>query len=147
LNYQPSSKLYATLSYSFIDATTTAGFQSDGGVGLFYASKSGEGQASGLPKSQINGLISYSLGHGWGISSNFLVTSTINNNFAATLEIPWQYEIDASVTYHTKKWDYRLSVGNVTDAENWAPPNAVYGNASILALAGTTVSFTAKFNF
>ena len=37
LNYQPNKHLYGTLSYSFLDAKTSAGFQSDGGVGQFFA--------------------------------------------------------------------------------------------------------------
>ncbi len=148
LNYQPNKHLYGTLSYSAIDGKTTAGFQSDGGVGLFFASKSGEGRVSGLPKSLVNGLISYSFDHGFGFSANTLITSPINNNFAGTLVIPWQYQIDASVWYHYGKyWDFRVSVSNVTDENNWAPPNSVYGNASILALAGTQVQFTVKYRF
>ena len=41
----------------------------------------------------------------------------------------------------------RVNVSNLTDEKNWAPPNAVYGNASILALPGTQVRFTAKYSF
>ena len=95
-----------------------------------------------------NGLISYTLDNGWGFTANTLITSPINNNVAATIVIPWQFEVDAGVTYkYSKQWDYRLSVGNVTNEKNWAPPNAVYGNGSILALAGTTFSFNAKYSF
>ena len=151
LNYQPNKHLYATLSYSYIDANVTAPFQSDGGIallpteGIDYAKVH---QVSGLPKSSINGLISYNFENGWGFSANTLITGPIKNNYAGTLVIPTQYEIDASIWYHyNKAWDYRVSVGNLTDQKNWAPPNAVYGNASILALAGTTVSFNAKYNF
>ena len=148
MNYQPSKHVYTTLSYSYIDATSSAPFQSDGGVGDFYASQSAVSQVSGLPKSQVNALISYTLDNGWGFTANTLITSSIKNNFAGTLVIPWQYELDASVSYHYKKsWDFRLSIGNLTDQNNWAPPNAVYGNASILALPGTTLSFNAKYNF
>jgi len=32
LNYQPNKHLYGTLSYSYIDASSSAPFQSDGGV-------------------------------------------------------------------------------------------------------------------
>ena len=147
LNYQPDKHLYGTLSYSAIDGTTTAGFQSDGGVGSFYASKSGEGRVSGLPKGLVNALISYSLDSGLSFSANALVTSPIFNNFAGTLVIPAQYQIDGSVSYRYKKWNLRVNVSNITNEENWAPPNSVYGNASILALPGTQVQFTAKLNF
>ena len=148
LNYQPSKNLYGTLSYSYINATTTPGFQSDGGVGDFYSSTSVTGRVSGLPKNQFNGLISYSFDNGVGFSVNTLVTSPINNNASGTLVIPTQYELDGSVWYrYGKAWDFRLNVGNITDQKNWSPPNSVYGNASIFALAGTTFQLTAKYNF
>jgi outer membrane receptor protein involved in Fe transport len=148
LNYQPSKHLYATLSYSYIDATNSPGFQSDGGVGYFYAASNSVGKVSGLPQHQFNGLVSYSWENGWGVSANTLVTSEINNNFAGTLVIPTQYEIDCSVWYHySKHWDFRMNITNLTDRNNWAPPNAVYGNASIFALEGTTIQFNVKYNF
>ena len=150
LNYQPNKHVYATLSYSYIDATVTPGFQSDGGISplpgedVNYATTN---QVSGLPKSSVNGLISYSFDNGWGFSTNALVTSPINNNYAGTLVIPSQYEIDGSIWYTYRKVHYRVSVGNITNQKNWAPPNSVYGNASIFALAGTTVSFNVKYDF
>jgi len=147
LNYQPNKQLYGTLSYSYIDARTTSGFQSDGGVGQFYAAKSTEGRVSGLPKHLFNALVSYSFDNGWSVSSNALLTGEMLNNFAGTLKIPRQYQIDASVIYRTKNWEYRTSISNLTDEENWAPPNAVYGNASILPLPGTMVRFTVKYTF
>jgi len=62
--------------------------------------------------------------------------------------IPAQFEIDGSIWYHySKKLEFRVNVGNVTNEKNWAPPNAVYGNASIFALAGTTFQFNVKYNF
>ena len=150
LNYQPNKHVYATLSYSYIDATVTPGFQSDGGINLLPTQGidySKTHAVSGLPKDSFNALISYSFDNGWGFTANTLVTGKINNNYAGTLVIPAQYELDASVSYHQKKWDYRLSIGNVTDQKNWAPPNAVYGNASILAQAGTTAALTVKYSF
>jgi len=150
VNYQPNKHVYATLSYSYIDATVTAPFQSDGGIALLPTQGidySKIRQVSGLPKHSFNGLLSYSLDNGWGFSTDAQVTSSINNNYAGTLVIPTQYNIDGSIWYRTKKVEYRLSVGNVTNEKNWAPPNAVYGNGSILALAGTTFSFNVKYNF
>ncbi len=154
LNYQPNKHVYSTLSYTYIDATATTGFH----YGAFnptelfgseaVAPLGSVQRASGLPRNQFNGLVSYTFDNGWGFAANTLVTSPINNNIAGTIVIPWQYELDASVSYrYSKQWDFHLSVGNVTNEKNWAPPNAVYGNGSILALAGTTFSLTAKFNF
>ena len=155
MNYQPSKHLYSTLSYSYIDART-AGFQFQygmfggtselvGGEAITFAP---ETRTSGIPRSSFNGLISYSFDNGWGFTVNTLVTGAINNNVAGTLVIPWQYELDGGLTYKIgKTWDFRLSVGNLTDQNNWAPPNSVYGNGSIMAQAGTTFSFSAKYNF
>ncbi|HVU25391.1 MAG TPA: TonB-dependent receptor plug domain-containing protein [Opitutus sp.] len=151
MNYQPNRHLYLTASYSVIDATVTAPFQSDGGIdllpteGIDYAHVN---QVSGLPKGLINLVASYNLDNGVGISANGQFTSKIDNNYAGTLVIPTQYTINASVWYkYNKQWYFRVDVGNILDAKNWAPPNPVYGNASILALPGTEVGFTAKYSF
>jgi outer membrane receptor protein involved in Fe transport len=151
LNYQPSKHLYATLSYSYIDATVTPGFQSDGGIALLPTEGidySKVHQVSGLPKHQVNGLLSYGFDGGLTLTANFTATGEINNNYAGTLVIPVQYSLDLGAEYkYGKDWDFRLNVSNVTDQKNWAPPNAVYGNASILALPGTQMQFTAKYSF
>ncbi len=147
LSYQPDKHLYGTLSYSYVDAKSTPGFQSDGGVGYFYAATSAETRVSGLPQHLVNGLLSYTFDSGWSVSSNLLYTGSMSNNTAGTLIIPAQYQVDASVSYRTKKWDYRLSLSNLTDEKNWAPPNAVYGNASIFALPGTMGQITIKHSF
>ncbi len=158
MNYQPDKHLYATASISFIHATT---FSSNGSGDYPFVGPSElvgneaqlspsvtEWRTSGLPQVSANALVSYSFDSGWGFSANTLVTGPINNNIAGTLVIPTQFEVDASIWYHYgKKWDYRVSIGNVTNEKNWAPPNPVYGNGSILPLAGTTVSFNAKYNF
>jgi catecholate siderophore receptor len=154
LNYQPNKHFYSTLSYSYIDAKTTAGYQ----YGLFgnsdiYNSAANSVamgtwvRSSGLPRNLFNGLASYTFSNGFGVTANVVVTSPINNNLAGTFVIPWQYQLDAGLNYHYKKFDYRVSVTNVTDEKNWSPPNSVYGNASIFALAGTQVQFSIKYNF
>ncbi len=150
LNYQPSKHLYSTLSYSYIDATVTPGFQSDGGIdllptqGIDYANVH---KVSGLPQNLVNGLVSYTFDNGFGITGNVLWTGEMNNNYAGTLVIPSQYSVDVTLAYKYKQWDFRATVSNVTNQDNWAPPNSVYGNASIFALPGTQVSFTAKYSF
>ena len=147
MNYQPNKHLYGTVSYSYIGAKSSAGFQSDGGVGQFFASKGTEGRVSGLPRHLFNALVSYTLDSGWSFTTNGMVTGEMINNFAGTLTIPRQFQIDGSVAYRTKDWEYRVNLSNLTDEKNWAPPNAVYGNASILPLPGTMVRFTAKYSF
>ena len=147
LNYQPNKHLYGTISYSYIDAKSSAPFQSDGGVSQFGAAIYAERQVSGLPKHLFNGLISYSFDNGFGFSANTVVTGKMNNNFAGTLVIPVQYTLDLAASYKWKKWDFRATVLNATNEENWSPPNAVYGNASILALPGTQLQVTVKYSF
>lgn len=155
MNYQPDKHLYVTMAYSYIDAKTS-GFQFQYGmfaggselVGDEAVTFADETRTSGLPRNSFNALVSYSFDSGWGVSGNTLVTSPINNNVAGTLVIPTQYEIDAAVWYrYGKHWEYRATVGNLTNEKNWAPPNSVYGNGSIFALAGTTFSLNIKYNF
>jgi hypothetical protein len=154
MNFQPNRRLYATVSYSFIDAESSAPFQ----YGLFANASEMFGgaaavpigtvtQVSGLPKHLFNGLVSYTFANGFGVTASTVVTGEINNNAAGTLVIPMQYTIDAGVSYTFKRWYLRATVTNVTDEENWSPPNAVYGNGSILALPGTQAQFTVKYSF
>ncbi len=156
INYQPNKHVYATASYSYIDAESSAGFQ----YGLFGgasevppANKNATipigsvAQVSGLPKHLFNGLFSYSFDNGFGVNSNIVVTGEMNNNSSGSLKIPMQYTLDAGVSYKMKKWDFRATVLNATDEKNWSPPNAVYGNGSILPLPGTQVQFTVKYSF
>jgi catecholate siderophore receptor len=157
MNYQPNKHVYATVSYSYIDAEASAGFQ----YGLFGGiTEMPPGnltnptvpigtvtQVSGLPKHLFNALISYSLDNGLTLTANTVVTGEMNNNTSGSLVIPTQYTLDASASYKWKNWDFRLQLLNVTDEENWSPPNAVYGNGSILALPGTQGQFTVKYSF
>src|SRR5882757_3497781 len=84
LNYQPNKHLYGTLSYSYIDAESSAPFQ----YGLFGnitevppVARAGSTvpigtitQVSGLPKHLFNGLVSYNFDNGFGVSANTVVT-------------------------------------------------------------------------
>ncbi len=157
LNYQPNKHVYATLSYSYIDAKVT--FTGDypffgapleippGNQAAYTVPVGTEVKVSGLPTHLFNGLISYTFNNGFGFSVNAVVTGEMNNNNSGSLVIPWQYTLDASVSYKIKKWDFRLSVTNVTDEENWSPPNNIYGNGSILALPGTQGELTVRYSF
>ncbi|HET7536897.1 MAG TPA: TonB-dependent receptor, partial [Candidatus Didemnitutus sp.] len=157
INYQPNKNFYATASYSYIDATVTYGgdypffgapLEIPPGNQAHYAPANGSTvKVSGLPSHLFNGLVSYSFSNGLSVSANTVVTGEMNNNASGSLVIPWQYSIDASVSYKIKKWDFRLSVTNVTDEKNWSPPNGIYGNGSILALPGTQGQFTVRYSF
>ena len=156
INFQPNKRLYATASYSYIDAESSAGFQYGlfGGASEVPPANKGATipigtvkQVSGLPQHLFNGLVSYSFDNGFGLNTNIVVTGEMNNNSSGSLVIPMQYTLDAGASYKYKKWDFRVSVLNATNEENWSPPNAVYGNGSILALPGTQVQFTVKLSF
>jgi len=157
LNYQPNKHLYATISYSYIDAQQSAPYQ----YGLFggfselppanrakpTANIGSDVKVSGLPENLFNGLISYTFTNGFGLSANTVVTGQMNNNAAGSLVIPLQYTLDLGASYKFKKWDFRANLLNATNEQNWSPPNAVYGNGSILALPGTQLQITAKYSF
>ncbi len=156
INFQPNKRLYATASYSYIDAESSAGFQYGlfGGASEVPPANKGATlpigtvkQVSGLPQHLFNGLVSYSFDNGFGLNTNIVVTGEMNNNTSGSLVIPMQYTLDAGASYKYKKWDFRVSVLNATNEENWSPPNAVYGNGSILALPGTQLQFTVKMSF
>jgi outer membrane receptor protein involved in Fe transport len=155
-NFQPSKRLYATLSYSYIDAESSAPFQYglfDGASELPPENPNGTApigtitKVSGLPSHLFNALISYKFQNGFGLSANTVVTGEMNNNAAGTVVIPTQYTLDLGASYTYKKWYFHVTVLNATDEENWSPPNTVYGNGSILALPGTQVQLTAKYSF
>ena len=66
---------------------------------------------------------------------------------ANTVDLGSQYEIDIGLTYEMEDWNYRLSILNVTDEENWDVNNSGYGNGSILARQPTRFEFSAKRSF
>ena len=153
LNYQPNKNFYATASAGFIDAKAAgAGFQAintdlAATFPEFQTTGTGKIRVQGLPKNQFNALVSYTFDNGFGASLNGTLHSEIANNWAQTIIIPWQYEFDGSIFYKTKSWEYRLSITNITDERNLAPPNGVYGNESILVLPGTQAEFTVAYKF
>jgi hypothetical protein len=104
-------------------------------------------KVSGLPAHLFNALLSHSFDNGLSLTANTVMTGEMNNNTSGRLVIPWQYTVDVSASHAYKDWDFRVQVLNVTNEENWSPPNAAYGNGSIVALPGTQVQFSAIFNF
>ena len=154
MNYQPNKHLYSTVSFSYIDAKSSAGFQYGdfSGPTEFFGNEaivpdSKIVKQPGLPSTSANALVSYTFDNGFGVSSNVLYTGTINQNAAGTIIIPAQYELDAAFWYnYEKKWDFRVNVLNVTNQMNWQP-STYYGNGSVVALPGTQVQCTVKYSF
>ena len=151
-NYQPNRNFYTTFSVGYIDATTPGvGFEAINitPVAATEVQRAGPGKTKiqGLPSFQMNGLVSYKFDNGWGLTFNGTFHNELNNNWAGTLVIPKQCEFDASVYYGTDTWEARLAILNLTDEENWSPPNGTYGNESIVAEQGTRAELTLKYRF
>lgn len=141
LNYQPNRNFFATFSYGYIDSRTSEA------TDLLDFSGYTDIRTQGLPRNQFNMLVSYTFDNGLGFTLNGTLASDIHNNFAGTLVIPWQYEIDASVFYTYKNWGFKVAFLNLTDEENWGAPNGLYGSQSILAEEGFRTEFTVTYKF
>jgi hypothetical protein len=165
INYQPNKQFFATLGYSWINGSSPVtaatfpfqgydGNQLPGGPpipqdegGTAPQQSSGRLRAPGQPLDTFNALASYTFPCGFGIESNVLVTSPMNNDYQGYLVIPTQYSVDAEVFYKMKRWEFRLSGTNVTNQHNWEPSVATYALEGIVPLPGTEVFGTVKFKF
>ena len=163
LNYQPNKAFFATLGYSWINGSSPVtaatfpfqgydGNQLPGGPPAPYAptttlQASGRLRAPGQPLNTFNALASYTFPCGFGIESNILVTSPMNNDYQGYLVIPTQYSLDAEVFYKTKHWEFRISGTNVTNQHNWEPSVATYALEGIVPLPGAEMFGTVKYKF
>jgi outer membrane receptor for monomeric catechols len=163
LNYQPNKQFFATMGYSWINGSspvTAATFpfqgydtnQIPGGPPAPYAptttlQSSGRLRAPGQPLDTFNALASYTFPCGFGIESNVLVTSPMNNDYQGYLVIPTQYSLDAEVFYKWKTWEIRVSGTNVTNQHNWEPSVATYALEGIVPLPGAEMFVTLKYKF
>jgi catecholate siderophore receptor len=161
INYQPNKQFFATLGYSWINGSSpvTAGTfpfqgydtnQLPGGPpnpNTSVLQSTGRLRAPGQPLDTFNALASYTFASGFGVESNILVTSPMNNDYQGYLVIPTQYSLDAEVFYKTKSWEFRISGTNVTNQHNWEPSVATYALEGIVALPGAEVFGTVKYKF
>jgi catecholate siderophore receptor len=153
-NYQPSKRLYLTAGYSYLDSVVNAPQFDVGNTSLtsplsryFMLPTGTDLRRQGVPRNLFNALATYKFAQGFGASLGVVWTSDVANNVAATLVIPSQHTIDATVFYTTRRYDVRLAVLNATDEKNWSAPNAVYGNESIVAEPGIRGELTLKYKF
>jgi hypothetical protein len=161
LNFQPNKQFFATVGYSWINGSspvTAATFpfqgydtnQIPGGPPDPFTStlqSSGRLRAPGQPLDTFNALASYTFPCGFGVESNILVTSPMNNDYQGYLVIPTQYSLDAEVFFKKKNWEFRLSGTNVTNQHNWEPSVATYALEGIVPLPGTEIFGTIKYKF
>ena len=78
---------------------------------------------------------------------DFVVTSPIHADYTGDLKIPWQFNMDLSIFYTWKNVTATVAFTNLTDQDNWAPPNPVYGDGSILRELPLQVEGTIKIRF
>jgi hypothetical protein len=163
INYQPNKQFFATVGYSWINGSSPVsagtfpfqgydGTQLPGGPPSPDAStttlqSSGRLRAPGQPLDTFNALASYTFPCGFGVESNVLVTSPMNNDYQGYLVIPTQYSMDAEVFYKWKTCEVRLSGTNVTNQHNWEPSVATYALEGIVPLPGAEVFATFKYRF
>jgi len=165
LNYQPNKQFFATLGYSWINGSSPVtaatfpfqgydGNQLPGGPpipldegGTVPQQSSGRLRAPGQPLDTFNALASYTFPCGFGVESNVLVTSPMNNDYQGYLVIPTQYSLDAELFYKRKDWEFRLSGTNITNQHNWEPSVATYALEGIVPLPGAELFATVKYKF
>jgi outer membrane receptor for monomeric catechols len=159
-NYQPNKNFFATFGYSWVNGSTPAPapFQASdtttpvpGGPPLPFTpgafQQTGNLRIPGQPLETINALASYTLDSGVGAEANVLVTSPMNGDYQGYLVVPWQYSVDASLFYKTRRWELRLTVKNLTDQHNWTPSDATYAYEGIVPDSGIEVFGTIKYRF
>lgn len=126
----------------------------------------------GTPEHQITSLLSYKWDNGFGVRANLVVTGPYNLGYSDmvllrsgnnaifgflpadqdvfivnSVRIPWQHEIDLTVFYEYESWEFKATIFNVTDEENWDAPNAGYGNGSVVAREPTRIEGTITYTF
>jgi outer membrane receptor protein involved in Fe transport len=160
-NYQPNRNFFMTLAMSILDSSVngpsfdvnnTSPFLPDQVPNFFLPAVDASGNAieyrrQGVPKTTLNGLVSYKWDNGFGVQLAGYYTTEINNNVAGSLVIPDQYNLDLTFVYTAEDWEVRLAILNVTDEENWAAPNAVYGGESIFAEQPIRAELTGTWKF
>ncbi len=101
-----------------------------------------------MPEHLFNLLATYKFDFGLGSTVDFVVTGPIHSDYTGDLKIPWQFNMDLTFFYTWKNVTATASPSlNLTDQDNWAPPNPVYGDGSILRELPLAVEGTIKIRF
>ena len=163
-NWQPNKNFYLTAGYTLTEAflyDESPGFVSqlapidklpvnaDGTVTVDTGGNLPVGtyRQPGLPEHLFNLLATYKFDFGLGASFNTVVSGPIHSDYTGDLKIPWQYTMDLTLFYTYKRYEVRLALLNLTDQNNWAPPNPVYGDGSILREMPFRIEGTFKVRF
>lgn len=151
LNYAYLDSILDDQAPFVLSGAPVDGFGPDGTPGFvtptFTNLPRGDYREPGLPMHTFNIGLEHRVTERFSILPSLNVTSEMNNNYSGTLVIPSQHWMDLTFRYRDEGKTIWLSLVNVTDQENWSPPNPIFGNDSILAempfhiRGGMTVEF------
>jgi len=140
------------------------------GAGLFAVFLPGQHfKDPGIPEHVFNFLGNYRLDSGLGFTLGVQVTGPFNTSTSGYLDpnaslfvpnsvkkagyyfqsprVPWQYTINASVFYDYDPYEFKFSIFNLTDQNNWEGSNPLYGNDFIVHSNPIDFDFTVKYKF
>ena len=114
--------------------STNSGAVNGTGVGSpnFRSEPNGHYRESGLPQMVFAGTANYKLPFGFGVNAGYTITDPIPTSEAENVWIPWQYELDAGVTYAYKDFGARITFYNITDQENFSTGGYLSGSGNDL---------------
>ncbi len=149
--YQPNKDLYFLFNESYLNATlvdpggeftenvydafsTNSTSVNGTGVGSpnFAAPPPGHYRESGLPQFLLTGSANFKLGYGFGASAGYTITDPIPTSEAENVWIPWQYEIDSSISYTYKNFSAKITFYNITDQRNFSSGGYISGTGNDL---------------
>jgi outer membrane receptor protein involved in Fe transport len=170
--YQPDKHLNVTGNFSWAEAnyrnyapiqsteyegdTYVAGFPVQPGVtGTGVGSPNfdatlpaGRYRLNGFPNFLINGYITYTLDCGLGAGIGPQIESSQEENFNATIKIPAQYQLNATIYYRRPRYEVQVNVNNLTDQRNWTVTDGLLeGNDLLLLNEPINVSATVRYKF
>ncbi len=140
------------------------------GAGLFAVFLPGQHFADpGIPEHVFNFLGNYRFDSGLGLRLGVQVTGPFDTTTSGWLDlnnslyvpnsivanggyyrsprIPWQYTINATVFYDLDPYEFRLSIYNLTDQNNWEGSNPSYGNDFIVHSDPIDAEFSMRVKF
>lgn len=160
---QITDKTHVRFNYSYLDSiledqapfvitgSPIDQFGADGTPGFitpnFANLPRGDYREPGLPMHSFNFAVTHEVTENFSITPSIQVTGEMNNNYSGSLVIPTQHWVDLTFRYAKGNYSTWLSLINLTDQDNWSPPNPIFGNDSIVAelpfhiQGGVTIEF------
>jgi hypothetical protein len=155
--------------FGFYNYPAQPGLNVDG-AGLFAVFLPGQHfQDPGIPEHVFNFLGSYRFDSGFGFTFGAQVTGPFYTSQSGYLDpvnslfvpasvqkagyyfqsprVPWQYTLNAAVYYDTGPYEFKFSIYNLTDQNNWEGSNPLYGNDFLVHSNPIDFDFTMKVKF